>query len=394
MVFPERFSNLPEYAFPRLRSLLDGQKAGGDVIRMSIGEPRHPFPDWVGDIIADNIDGFGKYPPTDGTPQLRRSIADWIRRRFGATLDPDTNILPLSGTREGLFNACIAMCPEKSAQGKQPIVLIPNPFYQAYGAGALAAGAQPHYVSATAATGFLPDYQSLDPEILDRTEIAFICSPSNPQGAVASPQYLSALFALAEKHDFRIFSDECYSEIYRDTPPAGALEVAHQTGADPERVFVFHSLSKRSNLPGMRSGFIAGGAGGIARLKRLRNYGGAPIPLPLQQVSQQAWSDEDHVQSNRAQYQKKFQAADRVFASLQGYGAPQAGFFLWLPVDDGEAAVTKLWTQTGVLALPGAYLSREIDGENPGKKYIRVAMVAPYDEMQLGLTKTRDCLYE
>ncbi len=393
MVFPERFSNLPEYAFPRLRRLVNAHPAGGDVIRMSIGEPSHPFPHWVSEVISRHAEGFGKYPPNDGTPELRRTIADWLTRRFNVALDPDTDILPLTGTREGLFNACLALCPEKTEQGAQPIVLIPNPFYQAYGAGARAAGAVPHYVSATQQSGFLPDYQSLGADILDRVAIAFICSPSNPQGAVASRQYLSDLLKLAEKHDFRVFADECYSEIYRDTPPTGALEVAADSGTDPERLFVFHSLSKRSNLPGLRSGFVAGGAQGIARLKRLRNYGGAPIPLPLQHVSQRAWADETHVAANRAQYVQKFEAADKIFAGIQGYTAPTAGFFLWLPVSDGETAVVKLWTETGVLALPGAFLSREIDGDNPGQKYIRVALVAPSDEMQRGLIKIRDCLY-
>jgi len=393
MLFPERFSNLPEYAFPRLRRLLDGHEAGGEVIHMSIGEPRHPFPNWVGDIIARHADDFGKYPPNDGTLALRQAIAAWISQRFAVEIDPDTRILPLNGTREGLFNACIALCPEKTAQGKQPVVLIPNPFYQAYGVGTLAARAEPHYVSATAKTGYLPDYQSLDADLLDRVQIAFICSPSNPQGAVADRHYLENLFALAEKHDFRILADECYSEIYRDIAPTGALEVAASIGADPERVFVFHSLSKRSNLPGLRSGFVAGGPKGIARMKRLRNYGGAPIPLPLQHVSERAWSDETHVTANRALYVEKFEAADDIFDGIQGYKSPAAGFFLWLAVNEGEQAALKLWRETGVRALPGAYLSREVAGENPGEKFIRVAMVAPKQEMQRGLSRLCDCLY-
>ncbi|MGR3291246.1 MAG: aminotransferase class I/II-fold pyridoxal phosphate-dependent enzyme [Paracoccaceae bacterium] len=393
MLFPERFSNLPEYAFPRLRSLLGAQAPGGNVIHMSIGEPRHPFPDWVGEIIAQNIDGFGKYPPNDGTPELRQVIADWLLKRFGAGLDADTQIMALNGTREGLFNACLALCPEKTAQGKRPVVLVPNPFYQAYGAGALAAGAELQFVSATAATGFLPDYRSLDKDVLDRVEIAFICSPSNPQGAVADQVYLKDLIGLAEQHDFRIFADECYSEIYRETPPLGALEVAAGLGSDPERLFVFHSLSKRSSLPGLRSGFVAGGPEGIARFKHLRNFGGAPLPLPLQRVAEQAWADEAHVKANRALYNQKFDAANQIFCGVPGYNSPKAGFFLWLPVSDGEAAVVKLWQETGVRALPGAYLSRDVEGENPGNKYIRVALVAPIEETQRGLIKLRDCLY-
>ncbi len=393
MVFPERFSNLPEYVFPRLRGLLDAHAPGGDVIHMSIGEPRHPFPDWVTDIISANADGFAKYPPNDGTPELRGEISGWIKRRFNVSLDADTRIMALNGTREGLFNACLALCPERTRDGGQPVVLVPNPFYQVYAVAAAAVGAQPVFVSATAETGFLPDYASLDPALLDRVEIAYICSPSNPQGAVASRDYLRDLLALAEKHDFRIFADECYSEIYRDTPPPGALDVANEIGADPERVFVFHSLSKRSNLPGLRSGFVAGGPKGIKAIKQLRAFAGAPLPLPLQRVAEKVWADEAHVIASRAQYVEKFEIADAVFGSVPGYVPPQAGFFLWLPVDDGEAAALKLWRETGVRALPGAYLSRDVNGENPGKNYIRVALVAPKKEMQRGLIQLRDCLY-
>jgi aspartate/methionine/tyrosine aminotransferase len=393
MVLPQRFSNLPEYAFPRLRGLLDAHAPGGEVVHMSIGEPRHPFPAWVSDIIAENAAGFGRYPPNDGTPELRTAIADWIARRYGVTLDADRQIMALNGTREGLFNACIALCPEKTARGAQPVVLVPNPFYQVYAVAAAAVAAQPVFVPATAATGFLPDFAALDPDILDRTQIAYICSPSNPQGAVADRAYLQDLLALAEKHDFRIFADECYAEIYRNAPPPGLLQVAADVGADPERALVFHSLSKRSNLPGLRSGFVAGGANGIARIKQLRAYAGAPLPLPLQRAAERLWADEAHVAESRALYTEKFDLADRILAPLQGVTTPDAGFFLWLPVDDGEAAALKLWRETGVRVLPGAYLGRDVDGENPGSGYIRAAMVAPKDQLQRALTGLRDCLY-
>lgn len=392
MAFPERFSNLPDYAFPRLRALLDSHQPGGPQIAMTIGEPRHPQPDFVAEVLNANLEGFGKYPPNDGTPELLTAIADWIGHRFGAAVDPARQVMALNGTREGLFNAAIALCPEKK-NGQTPVILTPNPFYQVYAVAALAVGAEPHYVPATAATGFLPDYASLPAEVLNRTAIAYLCSPSNPQGAVASLDYLSDLLDLAEKHDFRIFADECYSEIWRDAPPPGALEVAAKKGCDPERVFIFHSLSKRSNLPGLRSGFVAGGPQGMARIKQLRNYAGAPLPLPLQKVAERAWGDENHVIENRALYQAKFRIADEVFAGVQGYQGPAGGFFLWLPVEDGEEAALKLWQETGVRVLPGAYLAREVGGENPGKGYIRVAMVAPKDEMQRGLVKLRDCLY-
>lgn len=393
MKFPERFSNLPEYAFPRLRGLLDAHAPGGDVIHMTIGEPKHAFPDWIGDIVAQNIDGFGKYPPNDGTPELRSAISDWVQRRFEVNINPDQQVMALNGTREGLFNACMALCPEKTSTGLKPAILIPNPFYQVYAIAALAVNAEPVYVAANAKNGFLPDYCSLDPALLQRVEIAYLCSPSNPQGAVASREYLADLIALAEKYDFQIFADECYSEIYRDIPPVSALQVANEVGADSERVIIFHSLSKRSNLPGLRSGFVAGGPESIARIKQLRAFAGAPLPLPLQQVAQKIWADEAHVAENRELYTDKYRVADEVFASVDGYKAPNAGFFLWLPVDDGEAAALELWQETGVRVLPGAYLGREINGENPGKNYIRVAMVAPINEMQRGLIRLRDCLF-
>jgi N-succinyldiaminopimelate aminotransferase len=391
MAFPERFSNLPEYAFPRLRTLLDSHPSGGVPIAMTIGEPRHPMPDFVGPILAENLGGFSIYPPNDGTPELLAAISGWVKRRYDVALQPN-QIMALNGTREGLFNAAIALCPETKG-GKRPVVLMPNPFYQVYAVATLAIGAEPVYVPATAATGFLPDYASLPRDILDRTAIAYLCSPANPQGAVASADYWADLLALAEKHDFQIFADECYAEIYRSSPPPGILSVAQATGTDPERALSFHSLSKRSNLPGLRSGFVAGGVQSITRIRQLRAFAGAPLPLPIQKVSEAAWNDEAHVQASRALYVEKFALADQIFSGMQGYQPPQAGFFLWLPVQDGEEAALRLWQETGVRVLPGAYLSRDVAGENPGAGYIRVALVAPKEETQRGLTLLRDCLY-
>ncbi|KAF0676539.1 aminotransferase class I/II-fold pyridoxal phosphate-dependent enzyme [Profundibacterium mesophilum] len=392
MRFPERYSNLPAYAFPRLRNLLDSHPPGGDVVHMSIGEPKHPAPAWVPDVLATHCGEFGRYPPNEGSAELLEAIAGWIERRYGVTLDAQTRLMALNGTREGLFNAALALCPEPSGTAR-PVVLTPNPFYQVYAVAALTAGAEPVYVPATAETGFLPDYAGLPPELLDRTEIAFLCSPANPQGAVASPDYWAELLRLAERHDFRIFADECYSEIYRGTAPPGVLEIASREGADPERVIAFHSLSKRSNLPGLRSGFVAAGPQSMARLRQLRAYAGAPLPLPLQRVAERAWSDEDHVLHNRALYARKFDMAEAIFAGIDGAGAPEGGFFLWLPVKDGEEAALRLWRETGVRVLPGAYLSREVDGHNPGAGYVRVALVAPEEELQGGLIRLRDCLY-
>ncbi|KMW58601.1 N-succinyl-L,L-diaminopimelate aminotransferase alternative [Candidatus Rhodobacter oscarellae] len=394
MTFPERFSDLPEYAFPRLRALLDGHAPGGPVVSMSIGEPKHAFPEWVPQIIAENASEFGKYPPNEGSPELLNAIAGWISRRYGVDLALDQQVMALNGTREGLFNACLALCPEKTAAGQRPAILIPNPFYQVYAVAALAVGAEPVYLPALAETGFLPDFASLDPALLDRTEIAYICTPSNPQGAVASRDYLAQLFALAERHDFKVFADECYSELYAgNTAPVGALQVAKDMGISPERVLLFNSLSKRSSLAGLRSGFVAGGPDCIARIKQLRTYAGAPLPLPLQRVAQQVWGDEAHVAHNRALYQDKYQLADEIFAGVPGFQPVRAGFFLWLPVEDAEAATLKIWRETGVRVLPGPYLGREVDGRNPGDGYIRAALVAPRDELAGGLKALRACIY-
>ncbi len=393
MVFPERFSNLPEYAFPRLRTLLDAHAPGDTPIAMTIGEPRHAFPPWIGQVLASNMDGFGRYPENDGVASLLQAQAAWLGRRYWVRVDPATQVLALNGTREGLYNACMALCPERK-NGQQPVVLTPNPFYQVYAVAALSVGAEPVYLPATQATGELPDFDAVDPRILDRTAIAYICSPANPQGAVASVAYWENLINLAERHDFKILADECYAEIYRNRAPVGALQVAQRMGADPERVMVFHSLSKRSNLPGLRSGFCAGGPQSIARMKQLRAYSGAPLPLPLQAVAEQVWSDETHVEENRALYRAKYEIADEIFADVPGYTPPQAGFFLWLPVEDGEQATLKLWRETGVRVLPGAYLAREVDGVTPGQDRIRVAMVAEQEEMRRGLIKLHKALYE
>ena len=393
MNYPERFTALPAHAWPRLRALLDVHEGGGPLIQMTIGEPKHAFPAWVTDKIVENAAGFNSYPPNDGAPALRAAITGWIMRRYGVAMDPDTEVMALNGTREGLYNAVIALCPELK-HGQKPAILMPNPFYQVYMIGAISGNADPVMVNATAETGHLPDFQSLTANLLQRTTACYICSPANPQGAVADRDYWAQLITLAETYDFKIFADECYSEIYRDTPPVGAMQVVEEMGADRNRVVIFHSLSKRSNLPGLRSGFVASGADTIREMKQLRNYAGAPLPLPLQAAAAAVWDDEIHVEENRALYAEKFAIADRIFGNVPGYVSPQAGFFLWLPVEDDEEAAVKLWRETGVKVLPGGYLAQDVEGqENPGKKYIRVALVAPRDETERGLELIRDCLY-
>ncbi|MEO1536965.1 MAG: aminotransferase class I/II-fold pyridoxal phosphate-dependent enzyme [Pseudomonadota bacterium] len=390
MVFPERFSNLPAYAWPRLRALLDPVAPGGEPINLTIGEPRHAFPDFVLETIAEHAATFGNYPANDGAPELLDAISDWLARRFAVNLPPE-QIMALNGTREGLYNAAMALCPEE--KNGTPVFLIPNPFYQVYGIAAISVGAEAKYMNATAATGFLPDLSTLDADTLNRTTALYLCSPANPQGAVAPPEYWKDALALAERYDFKIFSDECYSEVYRDEKPVSGLQMAHDVGADPDRVVIFHSLSKRSNLPGLRSGFVAGGPESVRRIRQLRAYSGAPLPMSIQYASAKVWRDEDHVDVSRKRYVAKYDIANDVFAGIEGCGAPEAGFFLWLPVEDGEAATLRLWKETGVRVLPGAYLSRDVDGTNPGHGYIRVAMVAEEQELQRGLTALRECIY-
>jgi aspartate/methionine/tyrosine aminotransferase len=389
---PKRFSQLPEYAFPRLRTLLGDLPAGhADPIVMTIGDPGHAAPGFVTEEVTRHAARFANYPPNEGAPELLDAIRGWLDRRFGFIAAPE-QILALNGTREGLYNTCMALCPEEK-NGQQPAVLTPNPFYQVYAVAALSVGAEPVYINATAQSGHLPDFAALPEDLLARTAVAYICSPANPQGAVADKAYWRTLLALAEKHDFFIFADECYSEIYRGEAPTGILEVMAEDGTDPNRVVAFHSLSKRSNLAGLRSGFAVSGTETITRMRLLRAYAGAPLPFPLQMVAARAWSEEEHVVENRALYAAKFEAATEILGNIPGVHIPDAGFFLWLPVEDGEAATLKLWQEAGVKVLPGAYLARDTADGNPGDKFIRAALVAPLDQVRDGLTRLRDCLY-
>ena len=391
MDFPERFENLPPYAFSRLRDLLDGVDAGGQTISMTIGEPKHSFPDWVIDVIVKNAKGFNDYPANEGIPELKKAIVDWIQRRYSVSLNPQNNILALNGTREGLYNSLIALCPEKK-NNSRPIILIPNPFYQVYMASSLTVNAEPYFVEASAHNNYFPDFAAVPTNILQRMAGAYLCSPSNPQGAVASLEYWIELLKLADQYDFTVFADECYSEIYRNQPPPGALQALTQIAADPERLLVFHSLSKRSNLPGLRSGFLASGAENLKRLSKLKSYGGAPLPTPLQYAAAAVWNDEEHVKKNRKLYAEKYKLADDILSGLEGYTSPEAGFFLWIKVQDGEKTTLDLWRETGVSVLPGAYLAQEKNGKNPGQDFIRVALVAQQKVTGEALTKIRSFL--
>lgn len=400
MEYPSRFSAMPDYAFPRLRALLDAHEPGGAPIAMSLGEPQHAPPDFIAGILAENVAEYRRYPPNEGTEGLRSAAAAWATRRYSlpaGMIDPDKHVLSLNGSREGLFYSCIALSAEEK-NGRTPAVLTPNPFYPCYSAAALASGAEPIYAPATPENGFLPDFAALPDEILDRTTVAYMCSPSNPQGAVASLDYWKALLELAERHDFRVFADECYAELYRDAPPPGVLQAAAEIGADMERVVAFHSLSKRSNLAGLRSGFLIAGAETMIRLRRLRAYAGAPSPIPTQLAAEACWRDERHVEENRALYAEKYALADEILGDMPGYRPTEAGFFVWLQVGDGEAAALKLWRDGGVRALPGGYFSREapaeLGGGNPGKAFLRLALVAPKAEVAQALGIVREVLKE
>lgn len=401
-----RLESLPDSPFPRLNALIEGIAPGMPPIVMSLGEPQHPFPDFVTETITAHAKEFGKYPPIVGTPDFRAAVAAWLGRRYGIAeavgpkkpLDPDHQILPVNGTREALFNVAFVATP-LSKQGARPAILMPNPFYQCYAAAALAAGAEPVYVAATRDNGFLPDFAGLPEDLLARTAMIYVCSPANPQGAVASLAYLKELIVLARKHGFLLAVDECYAEIYDREPPAGALQAALELSGTLDNLIVFHSLSKRSSLPGLRSGFCAGERDFMIRFRNFRNIGAPQVPLPIMAASAAAWSEESHAAENRARYRRKIDAAERIFGNRLGFYRPAGGFFLWLDVGDGEKAARDLWARAGVKVLPGAYLSREDsklkamgDSANPGAAYIRVALVEDEARTEEALKRMADVL--
>src|SRR5499426_229205 len=367
--------------FVRLRELLGDIEPGKSPISLAVGEPQHGVPAFVAAVLAAHIDEFGRYPMNKGLDAFCQAAASWLGRRFALPrpIDPANEVLVLNGSREGLFLAAIAAARFVSGRGR-PAMLIPNPFYAAYAAGAVAANCEPVYLPATAATGFLPDLDALSEELLARTVAFFIASPANPQGAVADLAYLGRVVALARRFGFLLFSDECYSEIYTRQAPAGILEAA---GPDFANVVEFQSLSKRSNLPGLRIGFAAGDRKFLARFLELRNVSAPQVPLPAQRVAIAAYGDEAHVEENRRLYAQKYDLADAIVGDRYGYRRPGGGFFLWLDVSaqgGDEAVALRLWREAGLRVVPGRYLAREqADGSNPGLGYIRVAMVQDQD---------------
>jgi len=370
-----RLASLGDYPFTRLRRLLAGLAPPADVapIDAGAGEPRLPQPAFVAPTLNRHLDGFSKYPPTGGAMFLREAAAAWLRMRYDLpSLDPARQVLAANGTREALFAVAHALVNPDAAE--PPYVLMPNPMYQIYYGGAVLAGARPWLLPCTAATGFAPDLDAVPARVWSHTAFIYVCSPSNPTGWVADAAWYRRLLELADHYDFHIVADECYSEIYRDAPPVGLLEVCAQSGrTDYARCLVMNSLSKRSALPGLRSGLIAGDAALIARFAKLRSYTGPATPLPLQHVAAAAWSDEAHVAAHRATYRASLDAFFRHW----GAGAPPAGsFFVWLEVGDGEAFARAAYAEQGVTVLPGAYLAAEdAHGSNPGRRYVRAALV-------------------
>jgi aspartate/methionine/tyrosine aminotransferase len=368
--------------FVRLAELLAEVAPGKPPINLSVGEPQHPIPSFVGPVIAAHLADFGRYPAGKGAESFRTAAARWLGWRYALArpLDAENEIVVLSGTREGLFLAAIAAKRWVSPRAGRPAILIPNPFYAAYAAGAGAAECEPVYLAATAANGFLPDLDLLDDALLARTVAFYLASPANPQGSVADIAYLRRLAALAQRFGFLVFNDECYSEIYTRHPPAGMLEAA---GPDFANAVSFHSMSKRSNLPGLRVGFAAGDRRFITKYMDLRNVSAPQVPVPLQEVAVAAYQDEAHVEINRALYAAKFDLADQIIGDRYGYRRPAGGFFLWLDVaghGGGEEVALRLWRQAGLRVLPGRFIARDQpDGSNPGADYIRVAMVQNKD---------------
>jgi N-succinyldiaminopimelate aminotransferase len=379
-----RLAQLAESPFTRLNALLEGIEPAPGVkpLLMQIGEPRLPTPPLAARVIAERNDLWSNYPSIRGTDDFRAATTAWLNRRYGLPsgyIDADRNVLPVSGTREALYMAAQLATPdpEQWPNGRRPVALMPNPMYHVYYAAAVMAGAEPVPVAATSETGFLPNFSELGDDILGRAAIAYVCTPGNPQGAVASLEYLEKLAVLARRHNFLLAVDECYSEIYRAEPPAGALEACAALGEPPENVLVFHSLSKRSSAPGLRSGFVAGDPDVIASFALLRNLGGPQVPGPIQAASAALWRDETHVTANRQHYATLFDLAERILGNHTNFYKPPGGFYLWLDVGDGEEVAQRLWREAAVKILPGAFMAWPDgkSGVNPGHPYIRVAMV-------------------
>ncbi|PIW26704.1 MAG: aspartate aminotransferase [Rhodospirillales bacterium CG15_BIG_FIL_POST_REV_8_21_14_020_66_15] len=375
-----RYDDLPVYPFDRLRALLDphAPAPGLEPISLAVGDPTFDPPPAIAQTMADKADLWGRYPATDGTPGFRAAAAGFLERRYGlgpGVLDPERNVLPVVGTREGLaMVANLVVPPEKS--GARPLVVLPNPCFHTYVGAAVFSGAERRPLPATADTGFMPDLTRMTEAEWARTALVYLCSPGNPQGGVAPMSLLMDLILLARRHDFVLVADECYAEIYDAAPPPGALEACAALDGDFTNVLVFHSLSKRSSAPGLRSGFVAGDAELIRRYRMLRNYLGAQMPHPALHASARLWADDSDAFRYRAAYRDLVNTAQEILGERFGFRRPAGGFFLWLDVGDGEEAALTLWKKAAIRVLPGAYMSAPLgDGTTPGDAFIRVALV-------------------
>lgn len=379
-------NRLQPYPFEKLAALKAGISPPDDLapIALSIGEPQHAPPEHVLKSFADNLHRLSNYPATKGLLPLRQTLASWAEHRFqlpAGSLDPDRHVLPISGTREALFAIAQAVVDRHQSN---PRVVCPNPFYQIYEGAALLAGAQPTFLNCDADRNFIPNFSAQDANLWRDCQLLYISSPGNPTGAVLKLEHWRELIALADQHNFVIAADECYSELYPDEqhPPMGLLDACHQLGrSDFSRCLVFHSLSKRSNLPGLRSGFVAGDADLIREFLRYRTYQGCALPVPTQLASIAAWQDEEHVRINRKHYREKFAAVLDILEGVLPVSQPEAGFYLWpqTPIHS-EVFARELFAQQNVTVLPGSYLTRVVDGIDPGADRVRMALVAPLNE--------------
>ncbi len=384
---------LQPYPFERLSQLFAGSTAAPlNQIALSIGEPRHATPGFITEEVITHLHGLSSYPLTRGSDDLRAAIAAWLTTRFHlppGSVDPATMVLPVNGTREALFAIAQALVDRT----RDPLVAMPNPFYQIYEGAALLAGAEPYFLNTTRGNGYRPDFDAVPAATWRRVQLVYLCTPGNPTGAVLPSEQLQQLIRLADEHDFVIASDECYSEIYPHggTPPPGLLAAATAMGrTDYARCLVFHSLSKRSSVPGLRSGFVAGDARVMQQFLRYRTYHGCAMPPATQAASLAAWRDEAHVEENRRLYSTKFAAVLDILAPVLDVRQPEAGFYLWTPTtgDDTEFA-RDLRARTNVIVLPGSYLSRPVGGFNPGRGYVRMALVAPLEDCIEAATRIR-----
>ena len=393
----ERIAQLPPSAFMILDDLIAGltPAAGLKTLNLAIGEPQNPPPDFVIDVIAENQALFSRYTATNGTPDYRRAVADWLGRHYGlpdGMIDADRNVLPVAGLREGMFMIAQIVTPEVKA-GAVPTILMPNPFYHPYAGAALAAHGEAVFVPAYPENRFMPDYAGLPEETLARAAAVYLCSPANPQGTSADIDYLMAMIKLARVHDFLLIVDECYAEIYTGARPTGALEAAARLGGSLDNLVVFHSLSKRSNAPGLRSGFAAGDAEVLQRYLKFRNYGAVAVSMPILAAAAALLREPGHVEDIRSFYRANFDAAERILGNRYGFYKPDGGFFLWLDVGDGVAATRRLWTEAALKVVPGAFMTRQAPGsEAAGDPYIRLALVHDLDTTVEALDRLTETL--